>query len=131
MGLYSLAARSAGGAEAVRVVAIEPDPVTRARLGFNLGAAPAGAPVSIVGAALSAEPGTLRLTAAGRNRGEVRVAGPEGDGVAVPARTLLEIAEAEALPRIDALKIDIEGAEAPVLRCSSRRRPRGSGRRSC
>ncbi|MEL6335975.1 MAG: FkbM family methyltransferase, partial [Pseudomonadota bacterium] len=113
-GLYSLAARSVAGPDAVRILAIEPEPETCARLRFNLGAG-SDAPARVVEAALAGAPGTLHLTVAGVNRGEVRISDDCHDGVAVPARTLAEVVATEGLPRIDALKIDIEGAEEPVL----------------
>ncbi|MEL6198548.1 MAG: FkbM family methyltransferase, partial [Pseudomonadota bacterium] len=113
-GLYSLAARSAAVPGQLRLIAIEPEPETCARLRFNLAASGASPEASIVEAALAPEDGTLRLTAAGTNRGEVSVSAA-GEGVEVAARTLHGIAMAEGLSRIDALKIDIEGAEAPVL----------------
>ncbi|MEL6766783.1 MAG: FkbM family methyltransferase [Pseudomonadota bacterium] len=117
VGLYSLAA-IAGAARRntpLTVVAIEPDPETAARLRFNLqSAAGAQAQATIVEAALAGEAGELTLSKAGLNRGEVSVAAA-GTGKRVSAITLLSVARQAGLERIDALKIDIEGMEAPVL----------------
>ncbi|MEM6421613.1 MAG: FkbM family methyltransferase, partial [Pseudomonadota bacterium] len=99
-GLYSLAARSAAVPGGLRLIAIEPEPETCARLRFNLAASGASAEASIVEAALAPEDGTLRMTAAGTNRGEVSVSAA-GEGVEVAARTLHGIATAEGLSRID------------------------------
>ncbi|MEM9122117.1 MAG: FkbM family methyltransferase [Pseudomonadota bacterium] len=115
-GLYSLAVIAAAAriGQSLRLVAIEPDPVTLRRLQFNLDAAGQSPSISILGAALAGRSGTVSLAPAGRNRGEVSVTAAPG-GVVVPARSLAEVASAESLPRIDALKMDIEGMEAPVL----------------
>lgn len=116
-GLYSLAAIAAAerARRALRIVAIEPDPITLSRLRFNLDAARRRATVSIVGAALAAEAGKVALAPAGRNRGEVSVTAEES-GTMVAARTLTDVLATEGLERIDALKVDIEGMEASVLR---------------
>jgi hypothetical protein len=41
-----------------------------------------------------------------------------GDGVAVPAKTLRTLIGEFALPRVDFIKIDVEGFEFPILRDS-------------
>ncbi|MEM6680055.1 MAG: FkbM family methyltransferase [Pseudomonadota bacterium] len=114
-GLYGLAARAVD--PSLRLLAIEPEPETARRLRFNLAAMPAGGPFTVVEVALAAESGVAHLAPVAGNRGEVRVADPSAVGSrSVPARPLAEIAATEGLNRIDALKIDIEGLEAPVLR---------------
>ncbi len=117
-GLYALAVRSLGPA---RILAIEPEPEMLRRLRTNL-ALSGAAEVTVAPVALAAEEGTVRLATPGSNRGETRAAA-DGDGAAVPARPLLALLEAHGFDRVDALKIDIEGAEEPVLRAFLRDAP--------
>ncbi|MEM9010096.1 MAG: FkbM family methyltransferase [Pseudomonadota bacterium] len=114
VGLYSLALLASARAEgvALRGLAIECDPTNIARLRFNLGASGADE-IAVVEYALAAEAGTLHLApAVPGNRGEIRVA---AEGVAVRARPLHDVVTEAGFPRIDALKIDIEGMEQAVL----------------
>lgn len=107
-GLYSLAVRSLGPA---RILSVEPEPGTLARLRVNL-AASGAAEVRVAPVALGAGPGRARIAAPEGNRGEAAL-GEHGAEVEVVA--LLALLEAEGFSRVDALKIDIEGREAPVL----------------
>ncbi|MEM9146257.1 MAG: FkbM family methyltransferase [Pseudomonadota bacterium] len=119
-GLYTLAVRSLGPAD---VLAIEPDAENLRRLEVNLDASGAE-DVRVCAAALSDRPGTARLGGAG-NRGE-RALGADGDGGdEVPTLPLLAALEGTGWDRLDALKIDIEGAEAPVLAAYLRDAPAG------
>lgn len=81
VGLYTLFVRSAAAQaqRPIRALAIEPDAVNQARLQFNLQASGAD-DVTVSPAALGAERGTVRLTVADRNRGEVQVASAETVG---------------------------------------------------
>lgn len=113
VGLYTLAVRSAGE---IRGLAIEPDPENLRRLRFNLAASGAG-DVTVADCALSKEAGTIYLTESTENRGEISV-GAVGEGpgsVAVAARPLLDLITEAGFDHVDALKIDIEGMEEPVL----------------
>jgi FkbM family methyltransferase len=113
-GLYTLFARAEArraGAN-FRAACIEPDPVMQARLGFNLGASGAADETRLFSCAAAAEAGTLRLAVNEESRGESRLA-PEG--LEVAARPLVDIVGEAGFAQVDALKIDIEGAEAPVL----------------
>ncbi len=116
-GLYALAVRSLGPA---RILAIEPEPVTRARLETNLALSEAW-DVTVAPVALGPEEGSARIAAPGPNRGEARLG---EQGVATPVRPLLALVEEVGWLRVDALKIDIEGAEAPVLAAFLGRAPR-------
>jgi len=107
-GLYSLAVRSMGPA---RILAIEPEPGTLARLRVNL-AASGAEEVTVAPVALSDRGGTVRIAASGANRGEAAVG---AEGAEVPGQTLLDCIREAGLERVDALKIDIEGMEEPVL----------------
>ncbi|MEM9736095.1 MAG: FkbM family methyltransferase [Pseudomonadota bacterium] len=108
VGLYTLAVRSHGPA---KIIAIEPDPENLSRLRDNLEASGADE-VIIAPVALSAEEGTASLAEGDGNRGETTAMAGPGD---IPARPLHHIIDEAGWPRIDALKIDIEGAEEPVL----------------
>ncbi|MGF1554417.1 MAG: FkbM family methyltransferase [Paracoccaceae bacterium] len=117
-GLYTLWALSVAGPDALHAVAVEPEPTMAERLRVNL----AGSGACVVEAALAERSGQVRLSAAGANRGEVRL--DAAGAVEVGAVTLAGLAEAQGLARIDALKIDIEGAEHPVLAAFFRAAPR-------
>ncbi|MEM8841724.1 MAG: FkbM family methyltransferase [Pseudomonadota bacterium] len=121
VGLYTLAVRSAG---AIRGLAIEPDPENLRRLSFNL-AASGASEVTVAACALADQPGTIRLTAATGNRGEISVGTAEAGGevTEVAARPLLDVIAEAGLDRVDALKIDIEGMEEPVLAAFFARAP--------
>lgn len=109
-GLYTLAVRSMGRA---RILAIEPEPATRARLEVNLAASGAGADeVTVAPVALSDRAGTARIAAIPGNRGEAALALAGAEVETVP---LLDLLGAHGFSRVDALKIDIEGHEHAVL----------------
>ncbi len=116
-GLYSLAVRSMGEA---RILAIEPEPGTLARLRVNL-ALSGAAEVSVAPVAVGAEPGEARIAVSGRNRGEAALG---AEGARVPVRPLLDLVREAGFPRVDALKIDIEGREEAVLAAYLRDAPR-------
>lgn len=109
-GLYTLALRSAGP---IRALAIEPDPENLRRLRANLAASGAAEDVTVAPVALGAAEGAARLGAASGNRGEIALTGAPGGEIRV--RPLLALLEEAGFDRVDALKIDIEGAEAEVL----------------
>ncbi len=119
VGLYSLwmvaAARAAG--RDLQVLAVEPDPVTRARLLANLAASDAGnvtvAPVAVGGAVAR---GTMMEH--GNNRGENQVAvGNAGDdaGTGFEILPLHVICARYGVQRIDAMKVDLEGHDEVAL----------------
>jgi FkbM family methyltransferase len=115
VGLYTLSVRAACLAAGVRLsgVAIEPDPVNGARLMANF-CASGVTEIRHIAAALGAKKGTARFASRGlRNRGEARL-DPEG-GIVVPVRPLLDVVTEAGHGRIDAMKMDIEGHETPVL----------------
>jgi FkbM family methyltransferase len=111
VGLYSLAMAAAHG-PSVRILAIEPHPIARRRLEFNL-AANGFTHVAVASVACGAGEGELRLRTDTVNLGASRI-GVGGD-VAVRVRPLLAVVEEAGLERIDALKIDVEGYEDRVL----------------
>lgn len=116
IGAYSLfvAARAGRGA---RILAVEPQPEIFARLAFNIAQNPFGT-VKAVACALADKPGELTLFIDPTNRGEssVRILNSSaGVSVKVPAVTLLSLVESEGYERIDAIKLDVEGAEDLIL----------------
>lgn len=120
-GLYALFARAAAqrAGKALRAWCIEPDPVMLSRLAFNMEASDASNDVAILPFAAGAEAGTLRLDVNAKSRGLTKV--DEAGAVEIAARPLAEML-ADA-PRIDIMKIDIEGYELPVLEAFYRDAP--------
>lgn len=109
-GLYTLAVRAE--IPGLRVLAVEPDVENLARLRFNLRASGAGAEITVAPVALSDRTGTIRIATHGANRGELA---EDPQGAAVETRPLLDLVRECDFTRLDALKIDIEGLELPVL----------------
>ena len=113
IGAYSLFV----AARAARILAVEPQPEIFARLAFNIAQNPFGT-VKAVACALADKPGELTLFIDPTNRGEssVRILNSSaGTSVKVPAMTLLSLVEGEGYERIDAVKLDVEGAEDLIL----------------
>ncbi len=118
VGLYTLWVHDVAQAAGVPFagVAIEPDPINRARLRFNLEASGAET-VTVAPVALSDAPGIVGLRSAGlANRGTAQVVDLGDAGVVeVPARPLLDVVREAGNTHIDAMKVDIEGQEMRVL----------------
>lgn len=115
VGLYTLFARAEAqrAGAAFKAVCVEADPEIAARLRFNLSASGAEAEVRVFNCAASDKASELRFHVNRASRGLSRVA---SDGsMVVPARTLAQIIEDSGLQKINAMKIDIEGHEAPAL----------------
>ncbi len=115
VGTYALAlARHVG--ESGKVIAIEPHPVTHARLTFNR-AASACTQVTLVAAAAGPSDGELLIETDGDNLGASHIVTgqPAGYAIKVPARRLQRILAEAGVSRVDALKIDVEGYEDRVL----------------
>jgi FkbM family methyltransferase len=121
VGLYSLfvygAAQAVG--RPVEILAIEPDPVNRQRLAYNIETSGAAGSARIVDKALGDGRQQGHLVFEGDNRGRIRLAGAgEGSsagGVAVEIAPLAEVLRNAGLDGADLLKIDIEGGESAVL----------------
>jgi FkbM family methyltransferase len=115
VGTYAMAlARHVG--EDGRVVAVEPHPVTHARLAFNRTASGFTQAI-LVAAAAGASDGELMIETDGDNLGASHVVTGEASAqaVKVPALRLLRILQDAGVPNVDALKIDVEGFEDRVL----------------
>ncbi|HSI60398.1 MAG TPA: FkbM family methyltransferase [Ideonella sp.] len=105
-----------------RILAVEPDPEMRRRLRFNLDSNGLSN-VELAPVALSDRQGTaallLNLSQRGENTlalEEASAAGGDRMALTVETDTLTHLLQAHGMARIDALKIDIEGHEPPVLR---------------
>jgi FkbM family methyltransferase len=105
-----------------RIVAVEPDPEMRRRLAFNRKTNRLD-DIEVCPLALSDHEGEAELNVNLRQRGqntlESAQASRSGDAVqriVVQVTTLLALLRERGITRVDALKIDIEGHETPVIR---------------
>jgi FkbM family methyltransferase len=115
VGTYGLALARRVGADGT-VIAIEPHPVTHARLAFNK-AASGFAQVRLVAAAAGAAVGELMIETDGGNLGASHIVSGEAStkAIKVPSLRLRRILEDAGASHVDALKIDIEGFEDRAL----------------
>ena len=99
-----------------KVIAIEPHPVTHARLSFNC-AASAFTQVVLVAAAAGPTDGELMIETDGDNLGASHIVTGErsGNAIKVPSLRLQRILGDAGVSHVDALKIDVEGYEDRVL----------------
>ena len=115
VGTYAMAlARHVGPGGTV--IAVEPHPITHARLAFNR-AASGLTQVRLVAAAAGAADGELMIETDGGNLGASNIVSGEAAGRAIRVRSLRlqRILEDAAVGHVDALKIDVEGFEDRVL----------------
>jgi FkbM family methyltransferase len=115
VGTYAMVlARHVG--EGGKVIAIEPHPVTQARLAFNRTASGL-TQAMLVAAAAGACDGELMIETDDENLGASHVVTGKASALAVkvPALRLQRILEDAAVTKVDALKIDVEGFEDRVL----------------
>jgi FkbM family methyltransferase len=98
------------------VIAIEPHPVTHARLAFNR-AASGFTQVELVAAAAGPADGELLIETDGDNLGASHIVSgePTGHAIRVPSLRLQRILGEAGVDHVDALKIDVEGFEDRVL----------------
>lgn len=116
IGAYALSVAAFAGPGA-RILAIEPQPDVFDRLTYNIAQNPFGT-VKALACAVADKAGELTLFVDPRNRGEssLKIVGTnEGAQIRVPAVPLLELARSEGIDRIDAMKLDVEGAEDLIL----------------
>ena len=115
VGTYAMAlARQVGSGG--KVIAIEPHPVTHARLAFNR-AASGFTQVDLVAAAAGPGDGELLIETDGDNLGASHIVSgePTGHAIRVPSLRLQRILGDAGVDHVDALKIDVEGFEDRVL----------------
>ena len=113
VGLYSLfLAKEWSGYPGTRVLAIEPHPTVRARLAFNVAQNP-DLPIEISDVAITASEGPVGLKTGQKNLGGTHVS--EDGEVPVQGRPLLAELHSRNIGRVDAMKVDVEGAEDQVL----------------
>jgi FkbM family methyltransferase len=116
VGLYSLYLATCGD---VRTLAIEPQPGILERLRFHLAANPS-AKVDVIPVALSDREGEATLVLNESDSGGTHIDKQDGgqdpgERITVPCRPLLAVLAEAGIGTIDALKIDVEGAEDIVL----------------
>ena len=102
-----------------RLIAIEPHPTALARLHCNLALNEVDW-ANVVPAALSDHDGSVSLFINERNIGSSSVlSGRRPDlatrAIEVECRSLLSLVREQGLPRIDAIKLDVEGVEDRIL----------------
>ncbi len=117
IGGYALFAAAKAGPRA-RILAIEPQPEIFERLIFNI-RQNEFANIKAIDCAVADKDGEIILFLDKDNRGEtsMRIVGPDGAGssLTVPAKTLDRIVREEGYDHIDAIKLDVEGAEDLIL----------------
>ncbi|TVR07813.1 MAG: FkbM family methyltransferase [Salinarimonadaceae bacterium] len=116
IGAYSLFVAANAGPDA-RILCVEPQPAIFDRLVYNIRQNP-GAAIKAVDCAVADKPGELTLFLDPRNSGEasVKIVGSgQAKPIRVPATTLLDLVTAEGFDHIDAIKLDVEGAEDIIL----------------
>lgn len=116
IGAYALYVAGITGPRA-RILAVEPQPDVFDKLIYNIAQNPYGT-IKAVACAVADKAGDLTLFIDPRNRGEssVKIVGAnQGSEIRVPAVTLLGLCHSEGIDRIDAVKLDVEGAEDLIL----------------
>jgi FkbM family methyltransferase len=116
IGVYALFVAARAG-PAARILAVEPQPKIFDRLTHNIRLNPFGT-VKAVACAIADKPGHLTMFLDPRNSGESSikiVASSEAQMVRVPTTTLLNLIREEGFTHIDAIKLDVEGAEDIIL----------------
>ncbi len=115
VGTYAMVLAGHVGASG-KVVAVEPHPVTHARLAFNRAASHL-TQVRLVAAAAGPSDGELMIETDGDNLGASHIVSGKarGNAIKVPSLRLQRILDDAGVDRVDALKIDVEGFEDRVL----------------
>jgi len=117
VGLFSLFVASYAGPNA-NILAVEPEPENLRRLRFNLAANP-GIPIRVLPLALGEREQEVALDVHPYDRGGTRTRelapNEPADLAKIKCRPLLDVLQREAVTRIDALKIDVEGAEDTIM----------------
>lgn len=111
-GIYTLTAAATGA----RVVSVEPNPVVLSRLQYNLAANDLAAKVTPVQKGVSDAKGTFDLVLDDTNLGGSSLVAMRSDrALKIECDLLQNILQDNGIEKIDAMKIDIEGAEDRAL----------------
>lgn len=117
VGGYSLFVAAQAGPHA-RILAVEPQPDIFERLVYNVRQNPFGS-IKALECAVADQDGEITMFLDPANSGESSVrfvhVRDQGPSVRVASKTLATVLREERLDRIDALKVDVEGAEDLVL----------------
>ena len=116
---WALSQRHAG----LRVIAVEPTEVMLERMRYNLAANNLTSSVTLFPCAVTPTPCEVVIEEHAGNVGQTAVRA-EGVGRRVPGRPLLDLLLEAGVDRVDAMKIDIEGFEVPVLEAFFNTAPR-------
>ena len=107
----------------LKVIAIEPNEVMLERLRYNLATNRLTSAVTLFSCAATPEPCEVVIQENSTNLGETSTR-TEGGGRRVPGRPLLELLQEARITKVDAMKIDIEGFEVPVMEAFFKTAPR-------
>lgn len=121
-GFYTFWALSLG-LDNLRVIAIEPTRTMLERLRFNLGLNGLESSVTLCDCAVTPSPCEVVIEEHAGNLGQSAVKSG-GEGRRVAGKPLLQVLNEAGATRVDAMKIDIEGHEVPVLSAFFRDAPR-------
>lgn len=125
IGGYSLYVGANAGPRA-KILAIEPQPEIFERLAYNIRQNPF-ATIKALGCACADRNGEITLFIDAHNRGQtsIRIVNSSSDGrnVRVPAKALASIVAQESYDHVDAIKLDVEGAEDLILEAYFRDAP--------
>ena len=117
IGGYALFVAGIAG-QSARILALEPQPNIFERLAYNIGLNPFGT-VKAIACAVADKDGELTLFVDKNNSGEssVKIVSgvPGASNIRVPAKRLMTLLAEENFKRIDAIKLDVEGAEDLIL----------------
>ena len=118
VGIYSLFVANLAG-KGARVIAVEPQPQLFERLMHNIAFNPSGR-IDAVPVAVSDRDGAARLFLDPLNEGQASIrfilsSDAESAQINVPARSLYSLLKTQGLSRVDALKLDVTGAEDLIL----------------
>ena len=107
----------------LRVISVEPSRVMLDRLRYNLLVNQLESSVTLFDCAVTPHACEVVMEEHAENAGQATVR-EGGLGQKVAGRTLLEILESAGVEKVDAMKIDIEGMEVPVLEAFFEKAPR-------
>jgi FkbM family methyltransferase len=98
----------------LRVLAAEPTPEMLERIRFNLKTNRLEDRLHLFPCAVTADPCEVTIRQHSENLGQTGIQ-TSGTGIKAAGLPLLQLLEQAGVPKVDALKIDIEGLEVPVL----------------